>query len=276
MAKIVREFEIEINQPEPDIGLARGALLIAKAINPRVKVAATLAKLDAMAQTVRDSAGDSGSPDERFDALNEYFFEQESFSGNRADYYNPQNSFLDYVLLTKIGLPITLSVIYLEIGWRLELPVAGIGLPGHFVVAYFSPDETIYVDPFNDGQFLTEDDCMDIAQVPEDDRIPFQRDYLKPMTKKAILYRMLLNLKHVYVTHQEWDRAHRVTDLLVSLRPGELNQLRDRGLIAYRLDRLQDAVFDIQQYLLQNPNASDADWLNNHLESLRAKLLRLN
>ena len=276
MAKIVQEFEKEINQPEPSINLARAALLISNAINLRVDVAASLAKLDAMAQTVRREAGDGATAEEKFAALNDYFFEQQQFSGNRADYYNPHNSFLNHVLITKIGLPITLSVIYLEIGWRLELPVAGIGLPGHFVVAFNAADDVIYVDPFNDGQLLTEDDCMDIAQVPEDDRIPFRRDYLKPMTKKAILYRMLLNLKHVYVTHQEWDRAHRVADLLLALRPSELNQLRDRGLIAYRLDRLQDAVFDIQQYLLQNPNASDADWLTSHLESLRAKLLRLN
>ena len=276
MPKIVREFEKEINRAEPDINLARAALLVARAINPRVDVAASLAKLDAMAQSVRDAVADDASAAEKFAALNEYFFGREQFSGNRADYYHPQNSFLNYVLVTKIGLPITLSVIYLEIGWRLDLPVAGIGLPGHFVVAFFGGDDVVYVDPFNDGQLLTEDDCLDIAQVPEDDRIPFRRDYLKPMTKKAILYRMLLNLKHVYVTHQEWDRAHRVADLLVSLRPGELNQLRDRGLIAYRLDRLQDAVFDIRQYLLQNPNASDADWLKNHLENLQTKLLRLN
>ena len=276
MAAIVQEFEKEINRLEPELNLARAALLIAKAMNPRVDVAASLAKLDDMAQTVRHQAGENASAHRRFSALNEYFFVHEQFSGNRADYYHPQNSFLNYVLVTKIGLPITLSVIYLEIGWRLELPVAGIGLPGHFVVAFTAADDVIYVDPFNDGQLLTEDDCLDIAQVPEDDRLPFRRDYLKPMAKKAILYRMLLNLKHVYVTHQEWDRAHRVADLLVALRPGELNQLRDRGLIAYRLDRLQDAVFDIQQYLLQNPTASDADWLNNHLENLRAKLLRLN
>ncbi len=276
MAKTVQEFEKEINRAEPDINLARGALLISKAINSRVDVDASLAKLDDMAQAVRVSARDDGSVQQRFDALNAYFFEQEHFSGNRADYYHPQNSFLDQVLVTKTGLPITLSVIYLEIGWRLKLPLAGIGLPGHFLVAFNVEGQPVYLDPFNEGGFLTEDDCMDIAQIPEDDRIPFRRDYLKPVSKRDILARMLLNLQQIYVSHQNWQSAHQVVDLQIAVHPGEAHHLRDRGLIAYRLHNFQNAVFDIQQYLVQNPKAADAEWLYAHLEIWQKKLLRLN
>ncbi len=273
---IRQQFQSEVNQPDAAINLARGALLVSKVINPSVDVEAALARIDAMAETVRQLAGVAVSPSEIFDTLNRYFFRIEKFSGNRANYYHPQNSFLDVVLLIKMGLPITLSVLYLELGWRLGLAVDGIGLPGHFLVAFNDAGTRTYLDPFHNGQILTEGDCMDIAQVPEDDREPFRHEYLVPMSKKAILYRMLMNLKQGYLSESDWLSAHRVVDFALILRPTETQLLRDRGLLAYQLNQLQDAVFDIQQYLLKNPSAADADWLENHLQGMQAKLLRLN
>lgn len=273
---IRQQFQSEVSHPDAAINLARGALLISKAINPTVDVDAALAKIDAMAETVRQLAGRAVSPPEIFDILNRYFFKIEKFSGNQANYYHPQNSFLDVVLLIKMGLPITLSVLYLELGWRLGLSVDGIGLPGHFLVAFNNAGMRTYLDPFHNGQILTEGDCMDIAQVPEDDREPFRQEYLTPISKKSILYRMLMNLKQGYLSESNWLSAHRVVDLALIVRPTETQLLRDRGLLAYQLHQLQDAVFDIQQYLLKNPAAADADWLENHLQGIQAKLLRLN
>lgn len=277
MPKTVKlQFAAEISKPNEEINLARAALLISKGLNPLADVDASLAKLDIMVATVRQIAGQNATQSATLDALNYYLFDIEQFTGNRAEYYRPQNSFLDVALVIKMGLPITLSVLYLELGWRLGLPVDGIGLPGHFLVAYNFDDERVYVDPFHGGKFLTESDCMDLAQVPEDDRIPFRQEYLTPVTKRAILFRMLMNLKQSYLAEKNWPPAHLVVDWALLLRPKETQLLRDRGLLAYRLEQLQDAVFDIQQYLLKNADAADANWLENYLFTIQEKLLHLN
>ena len=196
--------------------------------------------------------------------------------GNEGDYYHPENSFLNKVLELRQGIPISLSVIYLAIGWRLDLPVYGIGIPNHFIVGYGYPDTIAYVDVFNQGKILNELDLLDLAQLPECDLEPFREDYLKPTPRKRILHRMLLNLKYIYVQQKDWSKAYKASDLILQIHPDLASEIRDRGLIAYRLNRLGDAIYDIRNYLTLAPNAGDAEWLTQHLQTMERKLANLN
>ncbi|MBI1877544.1 MAG: transglutaminase family protein [Chloroflexi bacterium] len=235
-----------------------------------------LALLDDMAEALRPAIQSTITAEEKLWALNHYLFEELQFHGNSQNYYDPDNSFLNQVLDRRTGIPISLSVICLEVGWRLGLPLVGLGLPGHFIVGYGLPDAPIYIDAFNRGALLSEDDCLALCRVPWSERRTFRQQFLIPATKKAILFRMLLNLKQIYLRSENWEPAYRTIDLMLVVQPDQTEELRDRGIVAFRLNRLRQAIFDIQRYLFLNPDTSDADWLRQHLELIEERLSRLN
>jgi regulator of sirC expression with transglutaminase-like and TPR domain len=199
-----------------------------------------------------------------------------NFQGNARDYYNPNNSFLDRVMDLKLGIPISLSVLYLEIGRRLALPLWGIGMPGHFIVGGGSLNRPLYIDVFNQGRLLTEEDCLTLCNITETQRMSFKKQFLRPVTKKEILFRMLLNLKHIYINGENWPAAHTTVDLLLAVQPDQASEFKDRGLLAYRLDRLQEAIFDLKRYLFLTPDSPDKAWLEERLMLMEEKLSQLN
>lgn len=241
-----------------------------------VDIPSYLVMLDRMAEETEPLVRASNTDLEVIDTLNQFMFEDMKFSGNAANYYHPDNSFLNKVLELRTGIPISLSLVYLEVGQRLGLPLWGIGMPGHFIVGYGSPADPIYIDVFNRGRLLSEDDCLAMCQISEANRFSFKDQYLKPATKKAILFRMLLNLKQIYVGWEEWRSAYKTVDLMLLVNPDEITEIRDRGLLAYRLNRLQDAIFDVKRYLYLAPQSVDAAWLEKRIEAMEEKLLRLN
>lgn len=273
-------FAQELSKSEPELNLGYAALLISQyfhpSFHPFLREKIYLNVFDDMAKSVHPFIKLAQTEIKIISVLNRFLFQELQFSGNKANYYHPDNSFLDKVLDLRMGIPISLSVIYLEIGWRLKLPLVGVGLPGHFIVAYNTHQTPLYIDVFNEGRLLTENDCMDLCHITEDDRLLFQQTYLKPVSKTAILYRILLNLKQIYVALEDWQAAYKTVDLMTVIHPEQADELRDRGLIAYRLGNLQDAIFDIKQYLLKSPLSPDANWLNRHVELMENKLLRLN
>jgi regulator of sirC expression with transglutaminase-like and TPR domain len=192
------------------------------------------------------------------------------------DYYAPENSFLNHVLNTQSGIPISLSVVYLEVGWRLDLPVWGIGMPRHFIVGYGQTDDPVYVDVFNRGMILSVDDCLEIADVPQTRRDVFQQQYLRPVSKKAILYRMLLNLKQIYFNAKAWESAYNVVDFLTLVNPKQASEFKDLGLLALRQNRLQDALFSLNRYLYMAPRQEDTDWIKDRVKLIEERLSQLN
>ncbi len=276
LTKIKEAFVVELTQDEAKINLARTALLMSGYLQQTSEVTSYLTLLDEMAQITRPSIMAANTDLEIINVLNRHLFIDMNFSGNSTDYYHPNNSFLNKVIDLRMGIPISLCMIYLEVGWRLDLPVWGIGMPGHFIVGYGSPVNPIYIDVFNQGRILSEDDCLSIANVPSSGRLTFKEEFLKPATKKAILFRILLNVKQIYVDQEDWEAAYKIVDLMVVVRPDEITEIRDRGLLAYRLDRLHDAVFDIKRYLFLASDAVDAGWLEQRLELMEEQLIRLN
>ena len=277
MSQRVREtFAKEIAKDDAGLNLSLAALLISEYLTETADITSYLTILDELADAAQPSVQRVNKDADVVEALNRFLFEQLEFSGNSRNYHHPDNSFLNKVLERRTGIPISLSVIYLEIGWRLGLPLWGIGMPRHFIVGYGTLAKPIYIDVFNQGRLLSEDDCLAISQISPSDRLAFKHDYLKPTSKQAIIFRMLLNLKQIYVTWEDWESAFKTVDLMVLTQPDEITELRDRGLLAYRLDRLRDAIFDIKRYLFLASDSIDAAWLEQRMEVMEERLNRLN
>jgi regulator of sirC expression with transglutaminase-like and TPR domain len=250
-------------------GLAQAALVIARIEYPRLDVPAYMAKLDAMGELAQqaiqrhvDSTGD-GSTLSCVTAMNRYLFEELHFVGNRDKYEDPRNSCLNEVLDRRTGIPITLSVVYMETARRAGLHIDGINFPGHFLVR--CPDlerrRGLIIDPFHGGALLSEHDCRLLLQRHVGSEVAFSKSLLAPTTRLQIVARMLLNLKRIYVHMRSFPQARDVTELLLAITPSALSELRDRGLLAYHLNDLSGALRDLQTYLRL------ASWSDNDKES---------
>ncbi len=277
MSRTIRNaFVSAVQQHNDHIDLGYSALLMSQYLTQPFNIALYLSMLDEIADSVRPAVEAAGSEAKKIDVLNKHLFENLGFSGNTRRYYQPENSYLNEVLERKTGIPISLSVVYLEIGCRLDIPLWGIGIPQHFIVGCGSQEMPTYIDVFDQGQILSEIDCMAISGHSFSDQATFKENYLKPATKKSILFRMLQNLKYIYLDQKDWESTYKAIDLAVEIYPNHPTELRDRGLMAYRLKRFQDAIFDINRYLHLVPDSNDKEWLERRLELMEEQLLRLN
>ena len=219
-------------------------------------------------------------------ALNAYLFQEQGFSGNER-YEDPRNSCLNEVLDHRTGIPITLSLVYMEIARRAGLHIDGINFPGHFLVR--CPDvgkrasSGLLIDPFHGGALLSERDCRVLLQKHVGTEIAFSKSLLAPATRKEIIVRMLLNLKRIYVHMRSFPQARTVTELLVALTPSALSELRDRGLLAYHLNDVTGALRDLQTYLklssmseMDKEAREEHDQIWEHVKTLRRRVAALN
>jgi regulator of sirC expression with transglutaminase-like and TPR domain len=250
---------------EAELDLARAALYLAAEEYPALDADAYVARLDAMAREAADLPLETAPPLGRLLALNRYLFAEQGFTGNAYHYYDPRNSFLNEVLDRHTGIPITLSVVYLELGWRLELPLAGVGMPGHFVVGYYPGSAPQYVDVFGQGRLLTREDCIARLQEQFGSGFVFRDEHLAPVTKRQILTRMLGNLKQIYMQRQDLDRALAAVERILLLNPDEPGEIRDRGLIHYRRGALREAHADLERYTHLAPDADDAETVRRQM-----------
>ncbi len=256
-----RRFVDLVSRGEGALDLAEAALVIAQEEYPLLDAEPYLKRLDALAARVRRACPDRSRPEAAAAALNGVLFEEEGFVGNQENYYDPGNSFLNEVMDRKVGIPITLSLVYMEVARRAEMPVVGVGLPGHFIVRYLAgtePKDPLYfIDPFHKGEFLTREDCEERVRRIYGGKMSFRQDYLKPVTGFAVLSRLLYNLKNVYVESKSYAKAHGVIDRLTVLNPGAWDEVRDRGLVLYRLGQFKPALRDIDLYLSKVAEAPD-------------------
>jgi regulator of sirC expression with transglutaminase-like and TPR domain len=261
-------FAAIVSQPDEQIDLARAALLYAMDEYPSLRVERYLRRLDFMAESVAKRVKSDAEPTEVLHRLNEYLFDEEGFRGNRENYQDPRNSYLNEVLDRKLGIPITLSVVYVELAKRLSLPVFGVGMPGHFLVKYEGAETELYVDPFNDGMLMTEHDCVERLRdvFPE---AQFHPEYLVKSTNQQILTRMLHNLKNAYVLQKDWTRALRVVEKVLILNPTSPHDIRDLGALWMRLKNYERAIECFDAYLRLAPRNPDTLDVRSALEQLR-------
>ncbi|HLI28916.1 MAG TPA: transglutaminase-like domain-containing protein [Chloroflexota bacterium] len=246
-----------------DLGYA--ALWLAAEEYPGLDVEAYASRFDALASAVAARPLSAPPPDGRLRVLNGYLFDELGFRGNAADYYDPRNSFLNEVLDRRIGIPITLAVVHLEVGWRLGLPLAGVGMPGHFLVGYYPPGAPPqYIDVFAGGLVLDQAACAARLRAQFGGFAP-RDEHFAPVSKRQILARMLTNLKHIYAERGDWQRALAAIERLLLVQPGALGELRDRGLVHLRRGDLRAARRDLRRYLELAPQAPDAAAIEQEL-----------
>ena len=244
-----------VARAEPAIDLARGALIIASHGRASVDEDAALAELDALAELVRIHLDVGDSPAVVVKRIHDVLYRDRGFRGpTAAEYGEPANSLLDQVLARRIGLPISLAIVELEVAWRLGLPLTGIGLPGHFIVG--GPDGALY-DPANGGRSLTPDDCQALIRRSIGDGVLLHAGMLRPIGRRQILARVLRNLRTAHLARRDWPAAVDAIDLLLVLEPTDPAHGRDRGLLLGRMGRFNEAVAALRRYLDERPDAHD-------------------
>ena len=276
-------FEEEVQEAGEDLSPARAGLLFAREIAyPHLRPSDYLIRLDELASAARSFLTPHAAPAACGLTLADFLFRSGDF---RGDYgaggretrpYDPRTAYLNEVLDRRLGLPISLSVIYLEVGKRLGLPVEGVGLPGHFIVSVEGEDGPVYLDPFHRGNKLTEDDCARLARSTSGYEGAFDRRWLWPTAPRDIVARMLNNLRNFYVQVEDWPLAVKVVEHLRELQPRLVAHLRDLGLLHYRAGALRTAVQFLEAYLAQQPDASDFDTVKQSRDLLLEHLARLN
>ena len=258
---------------EPALPLAEAALLVACEEYPELPVSSYLARIDAMAESASVPVQQASTLLGRVRALNAYLFEEQGFHGNNDDYYDPRNSFLNDVLDRRTGIPVTLSVLYIEVGRRCGLAVDGVSLPGHFIVRV---DDHQLVDPFHAGALLSHEECQARLDRIFSGRMRLDPSMLAPCDGRTLLARMLRNLKVIYVKAQDYPRALNVLDLLVELEPESAEEWRERGFVYAAMDCYGLAAGDLEKSLELAPQGPEAERLRGRLLELRHKQALVN
>ncbi|MCI0371398.1 MAG: tetratricopeptide repeat protein, partial [candidate division NC10 bacterium] len=246
-------FAALIRRPEEEIDLAEAALLIAGEEYPDLDVAAYLALLAQMGAETRCRSGGSRPPAAALEALNHYLFDELGFAGNTEDYHDPRNSYLNEVLDRRTGIPISLSTVYMTVARHGGLPILGVGFPGHFLVKFAGEGEEIVLDPFNRGAILTEGDCQKLLDRATGGRARFSRELLGAAGTKAILARMLGNLKGTYAATRQYAKALACVERILLLTPDAGREILDRGLVLAQMQRTEEAILELTRYLKQSP-----------------------
>lgn len=278
MIKALDYFAALVQQDE-QIPLFEAALCIAQDDDPTLNLTACLLEIDKFSARLRRRMPADIAPIPKLRLLNNFFYQELGFAGNLNDYYSPDNSYLHKVLETRRGIPISLAVIYMEIAQQIGLDVRGISFPGHFLMKLSVKSGDIILDPFNGGSLSREDIEDRLEPFFADGRSPSDpplASYLANATSRAILVRMLRNLKALFAEPPHWKRFLNVQQRLVILLPNEIAERRDRGLAYANLDCPQAALQDIEAYLANCPDANDADALRQRLPELRAATRKLN
>lgn len=234
---------------DASVPLDRAALELAAIEFPGIEADAFVSLLDSHAAELRERLSDGADGETYVREANRYLFDELGFRGNTADYYDPKNSCLNEVLTTRAGIPITLSLVYMEIARRLGRPVAGIGLPGHFIVRYDDGLYSTFIDAFNGGQLLEAADCFVLSREAAQMEMEPDARWLEPVSKRNLLLRMLRNLSAAYTGRGHTDKAIEVINLLIEANPDSPDEYRQRGILQTQAGRLAAANQDLARYL---------------------------
>jgi regulator of sirC expression with transglutaminase-like and TPR domain len=257
-------------------GLDRAALELARIEYPSLDIEPFIGILDSYAVELSERLAGRSGGSEYVDAANQFLFGELGFTGNADNYYDPRNSCLNEVLTARTGIPITLAVVYLEVGRRLAQPVYGIGLPGHFLVQYKDVGFAAYIDVFHGGRLLTTGECFELAR--QSAGVPLSDDprMLAPASTRQIAIRMLHNLRGVYLHRRAYGKALQTLNLLVAADPQAAEEYKQRGIVYLQMRNPAAARSDLETYLRLAPEATDRAEIEQRLRSLRRYQAGLN
>ena len=276
MTPHAERFARVVGGADEGINLAEAALLIAAEEYRNLDIDSYLGKLDDTAATLKRRLRPDISQADSIIALNRYLFDELGYAGDAANYYDARNSFLNDVIDRRTGIPITLSVVYLEVARRMGLKLFGVGMPGHFIVKYADDEQEIFVDPFHGGLLLTEDRCREIIAEMYSGEVEFQPAFLQAVTGKQILIRMLQNLKAIYAHAGDHHKTLGVVERILLIKPDSITEIRDRGLVYLARGRYDEAKADLEKYLRDAPLAEDVGEIKKRLSQLRQRQAQLN
>jgi regulator of sirC expression with transglutaminase-like and TPR domain len=266
---IRNRFEKLAELPEESVDLIGGALLIARTGYPQVDEASYRQYLEALADRFKSTLDRDDQPLEMIRKLNRIIFDEEGFRGNRHDYFDPDNSFLNRVIDRKLGIPITLSLLYIVVGRSAGINLHGIALPGHFIAALFQPSGTILLDPFNKANILSEKECQTIAASRFDPTNKAPLADLTPAKPKGILVRMLRNLKAIYLHSNNDLKTFEMLHWILMLKPDAARERLERGLRYEAMGNSERAIIDFKQYLKLSPESENALEITSKIEQLK-------
>jgi len=274
--KIRDDFVQAVTGPEPALDLARAALLVAAEADPRLDVDRQLHTLESWAAELRARLDPGWNNLQKLARLRNFVFEDLGFRGDSKDYFSPSNSLLHEVMERRLGVPLTLSIIFMELGWRVGIPFEGVGFPGHFLVRLTGEPRDLVLDPFNHARTMQEDDCRRLLDEVTGGRLPFDGRLLASVTKRDIITRLLLNLKGAYLRANQDEGALAAVERLLLIHPDDMDEVRDRGLLLYRMERFGAALDALNVYLAARPHAPDREAIGQHAVALRQVVASLN
>ena len=274
--KIRDDFVRAVGRPEPALDLARAALLVAAESDPRMDIDGQLHTLESWAAELRGRLEPGWNNLQKLARLRNFVFEELGFRGDHQDYFSPSNSLLHEVMERRLGVPLTLSIIFMELGWRIGIPFEGVGFPGHFLVRLTGEPRDLVLDPFNHARTMHEEDCRQLLREVTGGRLEFDGRLLASVTKRDIITRLLLNLKGAYLRAKQDEGALAAVERLLLIHPEDMDEVRDRGLLLFRLQRYGLALDALTSYLAARPAAPDRENIEQHVGALRQLIASLN
>jgi regulator of sirC expression with transglutaminase-like and TPR domain len=263
----VSEFARYVSRPAEEIRLDEAALLLARTEYPSLDIAVQLARLDALAARAECDPGHP--PHANIASLNRLLFDEENFAGNEAEYDDPRNSYLNDVLDRKLGIPITLSLVYQEVARRRGLPVVGVGFPGHFLAKYLTASGEILLDPYHRGAMVSQQECKEKLKAQFGEEAELQPSFFQESSTKQTLARMLNNLKGAYFHRKDYVKVLMMIKMALAVDPASRQEIHDRAMIYFLIRRYPQAMTDLRAYLALAP-ADDAQ-----IRSVRTMMHRI-
>ena len=264
------------NLDNNELELARGALLIAQSEYPELDIEVSIRQLDEIADVVRARIQETMPPEQRVATLNQYLFKEIGFTGNSDNYYALGNNFLNVVLEKKTGIPITLAVVYIEVGRRAGLPLVGINFPSHFLVKYRLEHLEIFLDVFEGGRCLTDDMLQAKLEANFEEPVHLDPTMLAEATDKEILARILRNLTRTYTLLEQYDKAVTASERITWLLPNAIGDYRMLGYLYYKTHAYSQSIAAFETYLRLAEIAPDIEEIEQNIQQLQRLLARLN
>lgn len=277
-------FREIVSGDDEQIDLAEAALLVAAEEYSALDVKLYLNSLDLIANSVRDRITDDLDSEHVISALNFTLFDELGFRGNQESYYDPRNSFLNQVIDRRLGIPITLTVVYMEVARRIGFAVYGVGLPSHFMAGYAGAAGEVYIDPFNQGRVLGRAGVEEMFSELSGGAVELREEYLSPVKTKQIITRMLSNLLNIYLgnysgagdRHTDYARALRTMERILLVNPASSAHVRDYGLLLAANGKMKAAIDQLERYLLLVPGSADEESIRNQINSIRKEQAKFN
>ncbi len=279
MAAVLSQFAeaVKADVADDQIDLLRCACLIARTEYPALDAAECDARLAELAQRVAARVRRAAGHAETIAALNHVLFREEGFRANRDDYYDPRNSFVNEVLERKLGIPITLALVYMETARRIGFPLSGVGMPGHFLLKHYDVHgEGILIDAYAGGAILAPADCQRLLDEIYSGNISMQPQFLLSVTRRQWLNRMLNNLKTVYISQRNFKKALPFAEMILAIYPRSAEDVKQRAVLRFHNQQTRGALADFNDYLEIAPEASDAAEIRETVMSIRRSLASMN